>query len=298
MAVAPIGKVPERLWLCTADSNRTRILSRALAKGLDMTVYMGPTMDQDGPVAIIVADDAHSAYIAQAKSNAAPGQRSILVTAGGKQTARADIYLPADIDAGSLANAIAGLSAFRDQQLGMARAKLEGPGAARVIGDAEFQIQTLAEAQELAVFLAGVSPKPCQTAVGLFCIFASAIEHGNLEFTAEEKAQGLAEGKWNQKLAKRMGERLYEGRMVKIRYQRGRRLMSLLIQDDGEGIDAETAEMANPTRGGFRGKLIKLSKALSFGSVNYVVVGNTVEATMVLPEASASAGQPAVAGMR
>ena len=70
-----------------------------------------PTMDQDGPVAIIVADDAHSAYIAQAKSNAAPGQRSILVTAGGKQTARADIYLPADIDAGSLANAIAGLSA-------------------------------------------------------------------------------------------------------------------------------------------------------------------------------------------
>ena len=83
MAVAPIGKVPERLWLCTADSNRTRILSRALAKGLDMTVYMGPTMDQDGPVAIIVADDAHSAYIAQAKSNAAPGQRSILVTADG-----------------------------------------------------------------------------------------------------------------------------------------------------------------------------------------------------------------------
>lgn len=298
MAVAPIGKVPERLWLCTADSNRTRILSRALAKGLDMTVYMGPTMDQDGPVAIIVADDAHAAYIAQAKSNAAPGQRSILVTAGGKQTARPDIFLPADIDAGSLANAIAGLSAFRDQQLGMARARLEGPGAARVIGDAEFQIQTLEEAQELAVFLAGVAPKPCQTAVGLFCIFASAIEHGNLEFTAEEKAQGLAEGKWNQKLAKRMSERLYESRMVKIRYQRGRRLMSLLIQDDGEGIDAETAEMANPTRGGFRGKLIKLSKALGFGNVNYVGVGNTVEATMVLPEASASAGQPAVAAMR
>ena len=298
MAVAPIGKVPERLWLCTADSNRTRILSRALAKGLDMTVYMGPTMDQDGPVAIIVADDAHGAYIAQARKNAAPGQRSILVTAGGKQLARADIYLPADIDAGSLANAIAGLSAFRDNQLALSRAKIEGAGAARVLGDAEFQLRTLDDARDLAVFLARVAPKPCQTAVGLYCIFAAAIEHGNLEFTAEEKAQGLAEGKWSQKLAKRMAESLYEDRIVKVRYQRGRRLMSLLIQDDGEGIDAETAEMANPTRGGFRGKLIKLTKALGFGNVNYVGVGNTVEATMVLPEASGSAGQAAVAGMR
>jgi len=285
MSLSPIGKTPDRLWLCMADSKRTRILSRALAKGLDMTVYLGPTMDQEGPVAIIVADDAHASRIAEAKTNAAPGQRSVLVTAGGKVSQRADIYLAHDTDAGALVSAVSGLRAFRAHELALAKQPEVGLGAVAALSDGEFRFRTLAEAQDLAVFLARVAPKPCQTAVGLYVLFATGIEHGNLEFTAEEKAQGLAEGKWSAKLTKRMNEPLYADREVKVRYQRGRRLMTLIIQDDGEGIDAETAEMANPTRGGFRGRAIKLAKSLGFANVNYLGVGNTVEASMVVSEA-------------
>ena len=157
-------------------------------------------------------------------------------------------------------------------------------GAITALTDGEFRVTTLQEAQDLSVFLARVAPKPCSTAVGIYCLLATAIEHGNLEFTAEEKAQSLAEGKWGSKLNKRMSDPRFAGRQVKLRMQRGQRLLSLIIQDDGEGIDAETAEMANPTRGGFRGRIIKLAKSLGFGSVNYLGIGNTVEASMTIAE--------------
>lgn len=99
--------------------------------------------------------------------------------------------------------------------------KLEGLGVVCVIGDVEFQIQILVEVQELVVFFVGIFFKFCQMVVGLFCIFVSVIEYGNFEFMAEEKVQGLVEGKWNQKLVKCMGECLYEGCMVKVCYQCG-----------------------------------------------------------------------------
>ncbi|MBR9826440.1 MAG: hypothetical protein GYB36_11660 [Alphaproteobacteria bacterium] len=294
MSITPIGKTPDRLWLCMADSNRTRILSRALAKGLDMTVYLGPTMDQEGPVAIIVADDAHAKRIAEAKTNAAPAQRSILVTAGGRVSQKADLYISADVDAGGLVSAISGLRAFREQELVFAKAVDASIGAVTSLSDAEFRVRTLEDARDLAVFLARIAPKPCATAVGIYVLLASAIEHGNLEFTVEEKAQALAEGKWDAKLNKRLSDARYADRSVKIRFQRGQRLMSFLIQDDGEGIDAETAEMANPTRTGFRGRAIKLAKSLGFGTVNYLGVGNTVEASMtvgdVTPRQSVAVG--------
>lgn len=289
MALATIGKTPDRLWLCMTDSKRTRILSRALAKGLDMTVYLGPTMDQEGPVALVLADDAHAARIAEAKTNAAPVQRSILVTAGGRVSQRADLYLAQDTDAGSLVSAVAGLRAFREQELALARARDASIGAIQSLADAEFRVTTLDQARDLAVFLARIAPKPCATAVGIYVLLATAIEHGNLEFTAEEKAQSLAEGKWDAKLGKRLNDPRFADRQVKLRFQRGQRLLTLLIQDDGEGIDAETAEMADPTRGGFRGRAIRLAKSLGFGSVSYLGIGNTVEASMTLAEQSAAA---------
>jgi hypothetical protein len=269
MAIAQSGNTPDRLWLCMADSNRTRVLSRALAKGLGMTVYLGPTMDQEGPVAMIVADDAHAARIAEARTNAAPRQRSLLVTAGTRRSG-ADIFLDHDADAGTVANAIDCLRAFRAHELAIP--------------------------DDAAILLGRATPRPCATAVGLYVLLANAIEHGNLGFDATEKAKGLAEGNWDRKLAKRMSEPEFENRRVSLRFQRGGRILSFIIQDDGEGIDAETAEMADPSRAGYRGKGIKLAKSMGFGQVTYLGVGNTVEAAILLPQ-TAEDGQAARAAM-
>jgi hypothetical protein len=284
-----------------ADSNRTRVLSRALAKGLGMTVYMGPTMDEEGPVALVASDDAGAACIAEARRNAAPGQLSLLVTGNARRTG-ADIFLDHDSDAGTLTNAIEGLSAYREYLLAVPQDKDAGLGAIGALAEGEFAVQTLEQARDVALFLGRNAPDPCQASVGLYVLLANAIEHGNLEFDATEKAKGLAEGSWRRRLDRRMAEPDFAGRRVHLRYYRGGRALSFLIQDDGPGIDAETAEMANPSRAGYRGKGIKLARSLGFTQVTYLGVGNTVEASIVLPQAddveppARVAGSPVNAG--
>ena len=111
-----------RLWLCMQDSGRTRTLSRALAKNTGMTVFMGPVSENDGDIDFIVADDAHSGRIAEARRQAAPNQKALLVTGGAKQLAKADLYMLHDTDAGTLFNAIDGLRVYRDYEIALGRA--------------------------------------------------------------------------------------------------------------------------------------------------------------------------------
>ena len=281
MTGAIADTTPDRLWLCMTDSNRTRILSRALAKGMGVTVYLGPTVDPDGPIAIMVADDANIASLAISRANAAPNQKTILVTAAAKRSVRADLYLAHDTDAGTLANAIEGVSRFRSFE--MTAASRQAPGVISTLKSISFKLQTLDEAGDVAMFLARRMPRHCESAVGLYVLLANAIEHGNLDFSTEDKAQGLASGNWNGKLAHRMAEPDYFHRRVSVECQHGERLISLLIQDDGDGIDAETAEMANPQRAGYRGRGIKLARSLGFAELTWLGTGNMLAATIMMP---------------
>ena len=274
---------PDRLWLCMADSNRTRVVSRALAKGLGMTVYMGPTMDDEGPIALVVADDAHAKRLAEARGNAAPGQTSLLVTAAARR-AGADIFLDHDTDAGTLCNAIEGLKAYRDYALAVPEQQDAGRGAITTLSDGEFAVKTLAEARDVAFFIGRACPNPRAVSVGLYVLMANGIEHGNLEFDATEKAKGLADGSWPRKLAARTSEPAYADRRVRVHFHRGVRALSILVQDDGPGIDAETAEMANPARAGYRGKTARLARSMGFSQVNWLGTGNTVEDAILLPQ--------------
>jgi hypothetical protein len=276
----------DRIWLAMADSNRTRILSRALAKGMGATVYLGPTMDREGPIALIVADDKHAARIAEARTNAAPAQKSILVTAGTKHTVASDIYLAHDIDAGTLANAIQGLRTVRNYEHARGRGPDLGGVLLGCMTEGAFTLRTRDEAREAAIYLAHGLPRATQLAVGIYVFLSSAIEHGNLEFDAQQKAQGLADGKWEKLIRQRASEPDYAGRRLRVKVQRGGRIFSIIVQDDGPGIDVETAELANPTRTGWRGRLIKLARSLGFNQIGYLGVGNTMEASVLLPAES------------
>lgn len=295
MTLNSTGQEHDRIWLCMGDSNRTRILSRALAKSQGMVVYMGPTLDREGPIGLVLADDAHAPRIAEAKRNAASCQKSLLVTAGGKRVAAADIYLDHDTDAGTLSNAIDGLRAYRDYERALGHSSDLGVGAITSLSSGDFSVRTLDDARDVAIFIAQGCPRTCQIAVGIYVLLANAIEHGNLEISAIEKAKAMAEGKWRSLVVKRQGESVYARRRVRVKFQRGGRVISLVIQDDGPGIDAETAEMANPTAKGYRAKGIKIAKSLGFSQVSYLGVGNIVEATILLAQAKKPVEQVAAA---
>lgn len=285
MSASTPNKTPDRLWLCMADSPRTRTLSRALASGMGVTVYLGPTVDPDGPIAVMVVDDTNIGCLATAKAHAAPNQKSILVTGSEKRAVSADLYLAHDSDAGTLANVIEALFAFRAFQMS-AVASQANPVSA-TLEAATFRVRTLDEAARIAIFLGAMAPRICATTVGLYVLLANAIEHGNLEFSVEDKAQGLASGNWDRKMAQRMAEHAYLSRRVSVEFLRGERMISVLIQDDGDGIDAGTAELGNPLRGGHRGQGIKLAKSLGFAELSWLGVGNTLAASIVLPTVEA-----------
>mgnify|MGYP003641408171 FL=1 len=281
MSASIPNKTPDRLWLCMEDSPRMRTLSRALANGMDVTVYLGPTVDPDGPIAVMVADDTNIARLATAKAHAAPNQKSILVTGSQQRSVQADLYLAHDCDAGTLANVIEALFAFRAFQL--SDVATQANPVSGTLESANFRVRTLDEAARIAIFLGAMAPQVCEATVGLYVLLAGAIEHGNLQFSLEEKAQGLASGNWDRRMAQRMAEQAYLSRRVSVEFHRGERLISLLIQDDGDGIDAGTAELANPLRGGHRGQGIKLAKSLGFAELTWLGVGNTLAASIVLP---------------
>ncbi|WP_417498270.1 hypothetical protein [Maricaulis sp.] len=282
MSATDISSTPRRLWLCMADSPRMRNLSRALAEGMGVTVYLGPNIVPDGPIAVMLADDANAGRVQTARQHAAPRQKVVLVTDSAKPTVAADLRLPRDIDAGSLGTVIEGLFAVRDYEM--------SPGSAlepaTTLQNATFSVQTLAQARQLAGFLGTAMPRACEMAVGLYVMLANAIELGNLGFSVAEKAQGLSTGTWERKLAKRLSEPTYASRRAQVEFQRGERLISILIQDDGDGITTGPEGQGNTLRSDYRARSTQLLKALGFAELAWLGGGSTLAASIVLAPVS------------
>ncbi|WP_417482808.1 hypothetical protein [Maricaulis sp.] len=287
MGATDTSTTPRRLWLCMADSPRMRNLSRALAEGMGVTVYLGPTIVPDGPIAVMLADDANAARVQTARQHAAPHQKVVLVTGGASQAVAADLRLPHDIDTGSLGTAIEGLFAFREHELSPGSAL----GAAKTLQNAAFSVQTLGQARQLAGFLGSAMPRACERAVGLYVLLANAIELGNLGFSVAEKAQGLATGTWDRKLAKRLSEPSYASRRAQVEFQRGERMISILIQDDGDGITTGPEGQGDTLRSDYRARSTQVLKALGFAELTWLGGGSTLSASIVLEPA----GKPAAA---
>ncbi|WP_339741423.1 hypothetical protein [uncultured Maricaulis sp.] len=278
MSASTSTTTPQRLWLCMTDSPRVRTLSRVLAEGMDVTVYLGPLAVPDAPVAVMLVDDANAALVATARKHAAPNQKTILVTASSRGSGTADLHLPGDIDAASLATVIEGLLAYRSFEASPAAA-LEPVMA---LHSASFSVRTMDEASRLSNFLAATLPCACEMAVGLHVLLANAIEFGNLGFSASEKAQGLAVGNWQRKLAQRAAEPAYASRCASVEFQRGERLVTMLVQDDGDGISVEADMSGDPSRPGHRERMTKVLKALGFAELTWLGGGATAAASVVL----------------
>ena len=131
---------------------------------------------------------------------------------------------------------------------------------------AGYECRTLEEAEALAGVLARCCPEPLRREGGILELLVNAVEHGNLEITAERKRALLAEGRWYAEVQARLLDPRFSGRRVRVGFERGPdQAITLTVQDEGPGFDWRevlASELAgNQTR---HGRGIALARLMSF----------------------------------
>lgn len=152
----------------------------------------------------------------------------------------------------------------------------------RMLRRGEFVFRTLAEAHDLAAYLAACFPEPDRTVVGLAELFINAIEHGNLGITYEDKTALHEKGIWLEEVERRLGLPEHASKTVRVELELdGRGGVRLTIRDEGPGFEWNPFLEISPERAiHTHGRGIAMARHLSFDRVEYLGCGNTVVCTV------------------
>lgn len=144
-----------------------------------------------------------------------------------------------------------------------------------LIDSCRFTFSTLADAENLAVFMANFFPDPRRVLCGLGELLINAIEHGNLAIGYEGKHKLLAEGIWRAEIDRlqKLPENAEKSAIASIsRKEDG---VYVVIEDQGEGFMWKNRMEIDPSRaGGIHGRGIAQAKSVSFDKLTYNEKGN------------------------
>lgn len=269
-----------KVWARFKDPRLSRLIPEVLGDELDGTIA-----HEEEPVfstiGIVIVDDAHADIIAAARAQTDAIVQTILISVDASP-GRADFVLPVDVDAQVLSSVYSAALEFRSQVASLRRDVASRQSAVGTINHGQFVLSSLDEARNLATMLALACPNSDLVAIGLQELLINAVEHGNLEITAQEKQDLLIDGKWRDEVERRHNSEDYAGRVVLVNFQRGERMISITIQDDGEGFEYDNYVDRDVPTEGYRGRGIAMARDLSFSSLTYLGRGNLVEATILL----------------
>jgi DNA-binding response OmpR family regulator len=145
---------------------------------------------------------------------------------------------------------------------------------------AVFHIQTLEQANALAINLAKAFPNPYTVAPGLVDLLVNAIEHGNLNISFEEKTRIAQSGDWEAHVTQRLTQPEYSKKHVTIQFQKFPETVEVTIQDEGEGFDwQQYLDRGMDLACTSHGRGIAMAKAVSFDTLEYFGTGNVVKVT-------------------
>lgn len=276
LATSGSGKV----WARFKDARLARLIPDVFGDDLDATIAHDEDPDFQ-QIGIVIVDDAHADILAAAKAQTDAIIQTILISVDASP-GRADFVLPADVDAQVLKSVYLAASEYRSQVASLRRDVASRQSAVGTINHGQFVLSSLDEARNLATMLALACPNSDLVAIGLQELLINAVEHGNLEITADEKQQLIIEGKWRDEVERRLASPNYAGRVVLVNFQRGERMISITIQDDGDGFEFDNYAESDVPSEGYRGRGIAMARDLSFSSLTYLGRGNLVEATILL----------------
>lgn len=279
--------IRDGIWVRLDESPLAAAVSKSLLDSFGDAVIHSATLPDGAMIGIVIADDAHVEAITHAANHNAGALQSILITDDPATGTRADFVLPNDVDIESIMSVLRAAKEFHDQVMSLRADVARRKSAIGTIVNGQFVLRTLDEARNLATMIALACPNSDLVAVGLQELLINAVEHGNLEISAAMKQDLLLEGRWREEVEARLEDPAYIDRVVILSFQRSERIISMTIQDDGQGFDYASYISNTSPVDGYRGRGIAMARDLSFTSITYHGAGNLVEATIVLPASEA-----------
>jgi len=158
-----------------------------------------------------------------------------------------------------------------------------------------FRFQTIEDGCLLADFFAHACPKPDKAILGLRELIINAVEHGNLGITYQEKGELIDTGQMSQEIARRLALDENRDKRVEVVFERRNIDLVFTIRDQGQGFDWQRYLNFDPERVfDPNGRGIAMARTTSFDTLEYQGNGNTVVATVRLPEEDMNAESPIV----
>lgn len=144
--------------------------------------------------------------------------------------------------------------------------------------EAQFEFQTIDEANDLAKILANACAKPDRAVTGISELLINAVEHGNLQICYEEKSSLVAQGTWKDEVNRRLQLPEFRSKKVLVSFKRDGARNKILIEDEGRGFEWQNFLQLDPQRAfDTHGRGIAMAKMMSIDEINYLGSGNKVE---------------------
>jgi sigma-B regulation protein RsbU (phosphoserine phosphatase) len=141
-----------------------------------------------------------------------------------------------------------------------------------------FQLRTPQQAQDLALLLGSLFPRPELAVTGLYEMLLNGIEHGMLQIGFEAKGKLLAERQWENEVTLRLGLAENRDKQITIDFTQNPEQIALTITDPGTGFDWRNYLEIEPSRATkANGRGIAKANLLSFDQVKYTGAGNVVQ---------------------
>jgi len=186
---------------------------------------------------------------------------------------------PYDVDMllSAVRTAIEDYRGYRDLQEQVRK----GVDGLRLVRQATFTFQTVAQARDLGALLANACPNPSATVVGLTELLVNAVEHGNLGITYEEKSKLHAHGDWVAEVERRLALPQNAAKLAAVTFERLDGRIEICIRDEGDGFDWQRYLHVDPNRAfDTHGRGIAMANRLSFNHLEYRGCGNEVVGTI------------------
>jgi sigma-B regulation protein RsbU (phosphoserine phosphatase) len=141
-----------------------------------------------------------------------------------------------------------------------------------------FNLRTPEQAQDLALLLGSIFPRPELAVTGMYEMMLNAIEHGMLGIRFETKNKLLGEKNWESEVTYRLTLPENATKQIIVEFTQTPETLEITITDPGLGFDWQNymeIEPARATKANGRG--IAKANLLSFDKVNYTGSGNSVQ---------------------